>query len=99
MRKFVALGATLLMTDRVFAASKDDKFDERLTIWPMLNGFNLIDFEFTYEVDFSDLKSESLTSLDKFPRQVYNLMRSMEGDIRRIETNQVQGRWQQALMP
>lgn len=56
------------MTDEVTAASKDEKFDERLSIWPMLNGFNLIDFEFTYEVDFSDVGSDSLTSLDKFPR-------------------------------
>ena len=56
------------MTDKVTAVSKDEKFDERLSIWPMLNGFNLIDFEFTYEVDFSDVGSDSLTSLDKFPR-------------------------------
>ena len=27
------------------------------------------------------------------------MMRSMDGDLRRIETHQVQGRWQQALMP
>ena len=85
MRKFVALGATLLHSCDALAARKEERFEERLSIWPMLNGFNLVDFEFTFEVDYRD--DGELVTLDRFPRQVYNMMRSMEGDLRRIETN------------
>lgn len=38
-------------------------------------------------------------TIDKFPRFIYDLLRNIEGDVRRIETHQVQGRWQKALMP
>ena len=69
-----------------------ERFDERLTIWPMQNGFNLLEFEYDFLVDFST-SDRTLYALDKFPRQIYELLRKTDGDIRRIETHLVQGRW------
>ena len=62
-----------------------ESFDEKLTIWPMKKGFTLLEFEYDFKIDFSEANAK-ITNIDKFPRQLFDLMRKTDGDVRRIET-------------
>ena len=72
-----------------------ETLDEKLTIWPMPNRYNLLQFEYSFTIP---LESDNIT-VDKFPRQVLDLINKTGSDVKRIEANLVQGRWQQALVP
>ena len=69
---------------------------EKLTIWPMPNRFNLLHFQYDFSIP---LVQSNFVTVDKFPRQILDLMRETGNDVRRIEANLVQGRWQYSLMP
>ena len=62
-----------------------ETFDEKLTIWPMKQGFTLLEFDYDFRIDFSEANAK-ITNIDKFPRQLFDLMRKTDGDVRRIET-------------
>ena len=58
----------------------------------MPNRFNLLEFEYTFDIPMPET-GQSATVVDKFPRQVLDLMRKTSGDVRRIEASLAQGRW------
>ena len=53
----------------------------------MQNGFNLVEFDFSFLIDFDATRTSKVKAIDKFPRQVFDLISKLDGDIRRIETH------------
>ena len=74
----------------VDAKAVGETLSEKLVVWPLPNRFNLLQFQYEFDIP---LTQSNFQTVDKFPRQILDLMRETGDDVRRIEANLVQGRW------
>lgn len=51
----------------VFTVGREETFAEKLTVWPMPNKFNLLEFEYTFDI-LLPKPGQYAHMVDKFPR-------------------------------
>lgn len=72
---FFALLMTLVSTN-----SQYKTFYESLDIYPMPNNFSLINFDFEFEIA-KNKGSSQMKNIDKFPKQILELINSIDPSI------------------
>ena len=71
------------------STNEKETFDEKLVIWPMPNGFSLLQFEYDFQIPLVNNAAEDLLVVDKFPRQILDLVRKTGKEVKRIEAHLV----------